>query len=74
MSASVASACRAVAANVAAARSASSQRRGSVRGGGDAVCGVRATRVIAPRKNARRGVVMSSMDELDAEGEPLDRS
>jgi hypothetical protein len=69
MSASVASACRAVAANVAAAR-----RRGSVRGGGDAVCGVRATRVIAPRKNARRGVVMSSMDELDAEGEPLDRS
>jgi len=73
MSASVASACRAVAANVAAARSAS-QRRGSVRGGGDAVCGVRATRVIAPRKNARRGVVMSSMDELDAEGEPLDRS
>jgi len=42
-----------------------------VRGGGDAFCGVRA---IAPRKNARRGVVMSSMDELDAEGEPLDRS
>ena len=38
-----------------------------MRGGGDAVCGVRATRVIAPRKNARRGVVMSSMDELDAE-------
>lgn len=73
MSASVASACRAVAANVAAARNAS-QRRGSVRGGGDAVCSVRATRVIAPRKNARRGVVMSSMDELDAEGEPLDRS
>lgn len=72
MSASVASACRAVAANVAAART--SQRRGSVRGGGDAVCSVRATRVIAPRKNARRGVVMSSMDELDAEGEPLDRS
>ena len=70
MSASVASACRAVAANVAAARSAS-QRRESVRGGGDAFCGVRA---IAPRKNARRGVVMSSMDELDAEGEPLDRS
>ena len=45
-----------------------------MRGGGDAVCGVRATRVIAPRKNARRGVVMSSMDELDAEGEPLYRS
>ena len=62
MSASVASACHAVAANVAAARSA--RGRASVRRGGDAVCGARATRVIAPRGNARLGVVMNSMDEI----------
>ena len=72
MSASVASACHAVAANVAAARSA--RGRASVRRGGDAVCGARATRVIAPRGNARLGVVMNSMDELDAEGESPERS